>query len=223
MLDILQSLNIHVTESLYQKDPQSSKLGKKIVTGSIELIHNIGFDLFTFRKLAIEIESTEASVYRYFESKQKVLLYLTSWYWSWMEYRLAFLTTNINSPEERLKRAVQLITEPTIVENSDNVDLGKLHQIVIEESMKAYLIKEVDHENKHGAYFQYKQFVNRISDIILEIKPNYKYPHMLVSTIVEGAHLQRYFSQHLPNLTDTNGSENCIHDFYSEIVLKALK
>lgn len=68
------------------------------------------------------------------------------------------------------------------------------------ESSKSYLTKNVDRENKEGAFMSYKQFVARISSIILEINPRFKYPNMLVTTIIEGAHHQQFFGEHLPVL-----------------------
>ena len=219
----LSKVEIKVNEKLYLKHPDSSELGKKIIAGAIELIDKIGFDAFTFRKLAAQIESTEASIYRYYESKHKLLLYLTSWYWGWMEYRLVFSTTNIHSAKERLERSINLITEQVTDENSyTHIDVVKLNRIVISESSKAYLIKEVDIENKEGAYSGYKQFVARISDIILEINPKYKYPHMLISTVIEGAHHQHYFAEHLPRLTDVIKGEDSISIFYTDMVLKTI-
>ena len=35
---------------------------------------------FTFRKLAQKINTTEASVYRYFENKHRLLIYILAWY-----------------------------------------------------------------------------------------------------------------------------------------------
>lgn len=77
-------LNIDVDEKLYLKDPDSSELGLEIVRHSIELIDDIGFESFTFKKLAARIGATAPSVYRYFESKHKLLLYLLAWYWNYM-------------------------------------------------------------------------------------------------------------------------------------------
>jgi AcrR family transcriptional regulator len=223
MDQFLSKLEIKVNEKLYLKHPDSSELGKKIIGGGVELIDEIGFDAFTFRKLASHIESTEASVYRYFESKHKLLLYLTSWYWGWMEYRLMFATANVNSAKERLERSISLITEQVVDNNAYvGINLIKLNQIVINESSKAYLIKEVDIENKEGAYTDYKQFVARIRDIILEINPKYKYPHMLISTVIEGAHHQHYFAEHLPRLTDVIVGEDAISAFYTDMVLKSI-
>ena len=69
-------IHIDVDEGLYLKDPNSSDLGMKIIRDSIEMIDAIGFEGFTFKKLAAKIGATEPSVYRYFESKHKLLLYL---------------------------------------------------------------------------------------------------------------------------------------------------
>lgn len=134
-----------------------------------------------------------------------------------------FCTTNVSSPIERLSRSIALLTEK-IKENltSTHIDMIKLNQVVICESSKAYLTKEVDSDNEEGAYSVYKQLVEQISDIILEINPTFKYPHMLISTVIEGAHHQHYFAAHLPRLTDIIKGEDAITTFYKDMVLKAI-
>lgn len=187
------------------------------------MIEDIGFEAFTFRKLGVAIKSNEASIYRYFESKHKLLLYLTVWYWGWMEYRLVFCLANVSSAKERLERAITLLTEPIGEQDSaDHIDKVKLNQIVIAESSKSYLTKDVDEENKAGIYLEFKQLVERVSDIVLEINPKYKYPHMLISMIIEGAHQQRYFAEHLPSLTDVVKGDDAIVSFSKELVFSAI-
>jgi AcrR family transcriptional regulator len=209
---------------VYIKDPESSDLGRKIITVGIDMLDELGYEGFTFRKLAKAISSTEASIYRYFESKHKLLLYLTSWYWSWTEYRLVFRLTNIECPKDRLKKSILLLTEE-VKEDSDfsHINEVKLNRIVIAESSKVYLCKDVDEENKEGVFSGYKQIVQRVSDIILEINPEYKYPHMLVSTVVEGGHNQRFFSEHLPKLTDKVKGEDAITCFYDHLTFSAIE
>ena len=224
MLDTVSSIHIQLKDNMYIKDPESSDLGKRIISGSIDLIHEIGFEQFTFRKLSQHIESTEASIYRYFESKHKLLLYLSAWYWSFMEYQLVLSTTNISDPYDRLDRAIRLITDKADEKEYYRVfNLGKITQIVNYESLKIYLTKEVDTVNQDGAFIPFKQFVERISNIIEEINPNYPYPHMLVSTAIEGAHLQRFFGEHLPRLTDVKKGKDYLYDFYKDIIHKAIK
>ena len=111
MTNLLANLSISVNEKLYVKNPETSDLGKKIIEHSILLIHEIGFESFTFKKLGDKIQSNESSIYRYFENKHKLLLYLSSWYWSWIEYRLVFATTNVSDPMEKLAKAIEIVTE----------------------------------------------------------------------------------------------------------------
>lgn len=223
MFELPTTIPIQVNAKLYLKDPNSSDLGIKIVSKSIDLINAIGFEDFTIRKLAQAINSTEASVYRYFESKQKLLLYLISWYWSWMEYRLVFATTNISSSKVKLERAISLITDKIEHDEKYNyINLKKLNSIVFTESTKSFLNKEVDKENKLGAFSEYKKFVEKVSDIVIELNPKYKFPNMLISTVIEGAHLQHHFTEHLPRLTNASTKEDHIQLFFSDIVFKSI-
>ena len=218
------NLYIEISPELYSKDPDSSELGQKIISSSIELISEIGFEEFTFKKLGVVINSPESSVYRYFKNKHMLLVYLTSWYWTWTEYRLVFATTNINSPKERLLKSIDILTKPVLVDNSFTyINEILLSEIIFSESIKAYHTKSVDEENKKGCFKAYKSVVQRVSNIILEIKPKFEYPHMLTSTIIEGAHQQKYFAEHLPALTDVTKEKNAISTFYIELVFKLLK
>ena len=218
------NLSIQICSELYVKNPETSELGKRILTGSIDLIDAIGLDKFTFRKLAKEIGTTEASVYRYFENKHKLLLYLVTWYWGWMEYRLEYLLANLPSAEERLRRSISLLTEKVVEDsNFSHINEVKLNRIVVAESLKAYLTREVDEDNRQGAFAFYKELVDRVSAIVLELNPDFAYPHMLVSTIIEGGHLQRYFAEHLPRVTDVREGEDSVVKFFTEMAFKTLR
>jgi AcrR family transcriptional regulator len=149
MQDLLKQIQIRVNENIYIKDPESSELGRKIIQEGIRMIDEMGLEQFTFRKLAESLGTTESSVYRYFENKHKLLIYLASWYWGWQEYRLVFFTANITDAEEQLRKAIRVLTEP--VHNDDlfpHINTEILSKIVVCESSKAYLTKEVDHEKK---------------------------------------------------------------------------
>ena len=113
MNNLLSNLKISVPEKIYLKDPESSDLGKRIVENSITLINEIGFDAFTFKKLGALIGSNESSIYRYFESKHKLLLYLSSWYWAWIEYQLVFETHSISDKKEKLIKAIEVVSRAT--------------------------------------------------------------------------------------------------------------
>jgi len=74
------NIKINVSSELYIKNPDSSELGQRIISDSIHLIDELGFESFTFKKLSNKISSPESSIYRYFENKHTLLLYLVNWY-----------------------------------------------------------------------------------------------------------------------------------------------
>lgn len=224
MEQLLQTIKIEINEKIYVKDPESSDLGKRIVEEAILMINEIGFESFTFKKLGAKIGSNESSVYRYFESKHALLVYLISWYWGWVEYKLVFATTNVTPAEVKLTNAINVLTQEVTEDNAFSyINEVALNKIIISESSKAFHTKEIDRENEKGFYKTYKRVVQRVSDIVLEVNPRFEFPHMLVSTVIEGAFHQRYFSQHLPSLTDVTAGKNNIVRFYTDLVLKTIK
>ncbi len=222
-MDIKANITLSVCPSTFKKDPVSSELGKRILKGAIDLIDEIGLEGFTFRKLAVFIESTEASIYRYFESKYHLMGYLVSWYWSWMQYRLAYKLANIDDPVEKLNRTIDMLTE-RVEEDSDFLFINevKLSKLVVAESSKLFLHKNVDQTNEQGFFLDYKRLVETVSDIVLECNPAFKYPHMLITTIVEGVHFQYFFAEHLPRLTDVIEGENSVATFYKEMLFNMI-
>lgn len=202
-------VQIKMNEELYLRNPEGSELGKKIIENSIVLIHRNGFEAFTFKKLAEEINSTEASVYRYFENKHRLLIYIVAWYWNWLKFQIIYETNNIVDPEIKLKKIIKLLA--STVEDDDttiHINESLLHQIVISEGSKVYLTKHVDDDNKHHFFKPYKELCAMVGDVILEYNKEYKYPKSLATTIIEMAHFQNYFMVHLPLLTDFSENKN---------------
>nr|WP_315213903.1 TetR/AcrR family transcriptional regulator [uncultured Flavobacterium sp.] len=223
MNTVLSNLKIQVNEKIYVKDPETSALGKKIIEQSILLIDEIGFDNFTFKKLGEKISSNESSLYRYFENKHKLLVYLSSWYWSWMEYKLVFATNNITDPKEKLRKAITIITEKVEDDNStEHINEAILNKIIIAEFTKTLHTKEVDEENKEGFFLIYKRLINRIVTIVNEVNPNYLYAKSLVSTIVEGSLHQHFLTEHLTTITDCNDSVSTTQ-FYLNLTENVLR
>jgi AcrR family transcriptional regulator len=203
MNTILSHFKIKVNEKIYVKDPETSALGKRILKNSILLIDEIGFENFTFKKLGEKIGSNESSIYRYFENKHKLLVYLSSWYWSWMEYKLVFATTNITDPREKLKNAIRIVTEKIHDDqNTDYINEAVMNKIIISEFTKTLHTKEIDEENKEGYFLIYKSVINRIVGIINEVNPDYPFAKSLTSAIVEGSLHQHFLTEHLITITD---------------------
>ena len=197
-----------LNDKLYLRDPESTELGKQIIKSAIDLIYELGFEHFTFKKLALEMHTTEATVYRYFENKHRLLLYILNWYWSYMEFLVMFRLQNISDHKTKLEAIVELLTHE-LPESSGSLDYNKkyLNQIVLAESSKVYLVKEVAEINKDAVFKPYKDLCATIAEVITSYQPNYKFPRSLSSTLIETSHSQQYFMNYLPRLTDIHSEE----------------
>jgi len=218
-------LTFKVNEHIYLRDPESSELGKQIVKNAIDLIQELGFEHFTFKKLALKMSTTEASIYRYFENKHRLLLYILNWYWSYMEFLVDFTVQNIENPKEKLTLIINLFTQ-ALPESTNLLDYNKsfLNQIVLSESSKVYLVKEIKEINSFQVFKPYKDLCNKIAEVMLSLNPTYAYSRSLSSTLIETAHSQQYFSKNLPRLTDISSDkdEKFVFNFLSQIVFSAL-
>ena len=134
---LFRSVTIKINEKIYVKDPVSSDLGKRIINQSIIMINDLGFERFTFKKLGQAIGSNESSIYRYFENKHKLLLYLTSWYWAWLEYQLVFATNSIANSSEKLKKAIEIVTRPTV----EDTAFSHINEVLLRLKKKSSFIK----------------------------------------------------------------------------------
>lgn len=220
---LLANIKIQIPEKLFLKDPESTELGHKILEHSIAMIDELGFETFTFKKLGERIGSPESTVYRYFENKHKLLIYLISWYWGWLEYKVVFATANVEPATKKLEQAISAITETASPDKAfSHINENILQEIVIAESTKTFLTKEVDQENKDGYFDNYKRLCNRLSEVVLEVHPDFEFPHTLISTILEGCHLQKFFGRHLPHLTDTETNDEATSRFFIEMTLSML-
>ncbi|RJE72888.1 TetR/AcrR family transcriptional regulator [Reichenbachiella sp. MSK19-1] len=227
MLDI----SIVIEEEYYNKDPQSTELGKNIISASISLLNELGFEQFTFKKLAEKIKSTEASVYRYFDNKLKMLLYLTRWYWAWLEYQIDYQTHHIRTPEEKLKEILKILSYSQTETSQITIcgtDTISLRRVVMSESDKTYLNKQVDEINSQGLFRGFKKLCHKIAEVLIEINPTYGYPHALVSNILETTHQQTFFANHLPSLTEISTKKEQslnvqVYDFIEDMIFKVLK
>ena len=217
-------LKFNLPEKLHLRDPQTTKYGNKLLKNSVLLINDLGFEKFTFKKLAAKIDSTETSIYRYFENKHLLLLYLNCWYWEWMNYLIETETRNLPSDEERLRRAIHvMVNAPYKFQLTSYVDEQTLHSIVVLEGTKSYHIHSVDSENKDGLFVSYKELVERVAEIVKAVQPDFEYPRTLCSTLFEMAHHQLYFAKHLPRLTDLKNDSDLLVELEKMLVVFAEK
>ncbi len=222
-------VQVLIPQNYFLKDPKSTDLGKKIINQSVILLDEIGFENFTFRKLADCIDSTEASVYRYFENKLQLLLYLTTLYWKWVDYLIGIKLHYFTDPKDQLREILKIIAfseELTNFSNTSDVDLAQLKRVVMTESDKTYLTKQVDEINEKGLFKGYKDLCHTIALIIHEVAPEYPYPHAIVSTILEASHQQAFFAMHLPSLTEVCTGKDLdqqVYEFLQHTLFSTLK
>jgi AcrR family transcriptional regulator len=219
-------LKINMNPKLYLRDPEQSALGKSIIQHSIGMIHDMGFEDFTFKKLATKIGTTEASIYRYFENKHRLLTYLIAWFWTWMEYQIVYHTNNVAPSKEKIRIIIRLLTSQLKDEFTfEHIDKSQLYQIAMTEGSKPYLTKNVTQDNTNRLFKPYKDLCARIAAIFTEYNPDYAYPRSLSSTLLEMAHYQQYFKHHLPSLTDFGNDEDDsrIHLFLEQLVFSSLE
>jgi hypothetical protein len=150
-------------------------------------------------------------------------VYLSSWYWAWIEYRLVFSTNNIDNKIEKLKKAILIVTE-TIEDDSktEHINEAILNKIIIEEFTKTFHNKQVDEENKEGFFLIYKQVNYRIEKMILDINPDYPFAKSLVSSIIEGSLHQHFLKNHLKTITNCNENVNP-SEFYIHLIENLLR
>ncbi|HRJ29928.1 MAG TPA: helix-turn-helix domain-containing protein [Cyclobacteriaceae bacterium] len=223
MSAILFSLN----DKLYLRDPQRTVIGQAIIRVSVEVIDREGFEKLTFRKVADQIESTEATLYRYFENKFRLLQYLSNWYWSILNFNLSFHLNNIQDAEEKLKICLQLLAGNKKSLGLTMLDEKALHRIMISEFDKVFHVSSIDQDYRDGLFSPFKDTCKTLASIIKEINPKYPFPHSLVTTTITAAKQQLYYSKHMPLLSDIKPDAKSanvqLYMFLEGLVFRAIK
>lgn len=221
------TIRIVLSEQLYLRDPNQTELGQKILQDGIRLIDELGFEGFTFKKLAVAIGSTEASVYRYFANKHQLLVYLVAWYWAWLEFVIDYQIHNIASPEERLRLAIEALANANMEDpRAAHINETALHRIVVAESSKAFLTKRVDGEREQGLFQGYENLVEKLARVLLEVSPTFPYPKALAVTAIEASRKQLFFAEHLPGVTELRlpgEGKNWVADYLELLVTRTLR
>lgn len=218
--------NISVKEQCYLKNPAETKLGERIIGASVQLIAQLGFEKFTFKRLATHIASTEASVYRYFENKHKLLLYLIAWYWTWRFRQLQKITATESNPELKLKLVIGFLCKPVEVDRDiAYINEVELQEIIVSESIKTIHTKEVDDDRKHGYFASFKQCIHFISDCMADINPSYPYCHNLAAMLMDNVQEQQFNFLHFTTLSDLSikKTEKDLQSFFTHLIFSTLK
>lgn len=196
-------INPRISSDIFLKNPMDSDLGKKIISTSVEMIAELGFSKFTFKKLGERIQSTEASIYRYFPNKHRVLVYLSSWYWEFMLYQIKVKTKELDDPKKKLSIAIKtLVHIPEDAQNLSFLDMAALQTIINEQFYKIVRTKKISVQNESGFFESYKRLCSALASIFNNIDSSFKYPMTMATGIVEMAINNTYCCSNLPSLTE---------------------
>ncbi len=202
------NISITVDPSTYLRDPKETNLGKKIIKAGTDLLAETGFQCFNFKQLAKYIQSTEASVYRYFENKHMLLVYLSSWYWDYLDYMIMINTRNITDPWKRLNIAISTIVNGAAADSPvDFIDQKKLHRVVIEHFHKVVFNKTFSSDQKESLFSNYKNLNSNLSEMIRSCNADFKYPNALASNIIKMALDHNYYAEQMCSMTEIT---NCM-------------
>lgn len=198
-----------LSSDLYLRDPLSSDKGKAILKEGAPLILSAGLEAFTAKKLAEAAGLTEATVYKYFANKQKLLQYYFQLYWTWLEQQIKVFTAVEDDPYQRLIKAVRILSEmPEVAADPGLVSKDVLRKLLVQEGAKAYHHAEVDADNDKKLFAAYKSVAKVLGEMILEVDPKHPYPLSLATTLLEMSHSLEFYRDHLPSLTDFPGDFN---------------
>ena len=196
-------INPRINEDIFLKNPLDSELGKKIISTSVKMIDEVGFSKFNFKKLGLEIESTEASIYRYFPNKHNILVYLSSWYWEFLLYQINIKTKTVEDPREKLKIAISnLVNIPPEGQMHSFLDMYTLQSIINEQFYKIVRTKKISMQNDSGFFESYKRLCSALASLFNNIDSSFKYPMTMATSIVEMSINNTYCSSNLPSLTE---------------------
>lgn len=203
-----RSITISVSSETYLRNPMETELGRNIISHGIDLMSETGFQCFNFKQLAASMKSTEASVYRYFENKHMLLVYLTSWYWEYLDYLIMINTRNVDNSKKRLRIAIKTIVDGA---NDDTqveyINIKRLHKIIVEQSSKVTHSKKVLNCNKTNLFANFEQLNDNLSKMILSCDSEFKYPSALATNLLKMAIDHTYYAEHLCTVTEIT---NCM-------------
>lgn len=187
---------------LYVRDPRSTEVGQALLREGATLFLELGLEGFTARKLADRADTTEATVYKYFKNKHRLLQYYFQLYWMWLEQQIKVFTAVLETPEQRLIKAVEIICDiPEVAADPGVVSKDTLRELVKSEGSKAYHTVQVDADNALRLFAPYKHLVAFLAERITAVRPAEPYPQALATTLLEMAHALEYYALHLPSLT----------------------
>lgn len=202
-------VHLRPDDALFLKDPESSELGRSMLSEGLVLMNTLGLESFTFRKLAARMGSTEVSLYKYFPNKQRLLQYYYQLYWLWLRQLCGRHAEMARDPREALTAAMEAICGVWPKELPPlQLDPWELRRLVIDEGMKSYMHKHVDEDNAHRLFAPYKSLSAFLAELLVACRKDVPLPRSFATTMIEMAHSLPFAMDHLPSLTELSARKN---------------
>lgn len=189
-------------DGLYVKNPQNSELGRDLISSAAEMIGSSGIEAFTLLKLARKVGCTEATVYRYFGSKQQLLYYLMNLYWGYVAFSVDYHSQKHKSARKQLREAIEVISNPHIEEFTDSALAASLKSVAIQEGIRIHLTPALSEDLKKGHLAHYVQLISLFETLIREAHPDYEYSRSLAGTLIDASLQQLFHHMHKTPFSD---------------------
>lgn len=205
----MDGVHLRPDPALSLRDPDATELGRSMLSGGLELMNEIGLEAFTFRKLAERIGSTEASLYKYFPNKHRLLQYYFQLYWLWLRRLCGREAERSRDPRDALRRSIEAICGvwPRALPELQ-LDPEALRRLVIDEGMKSYLHKNVDADNARRLFAPYKELSAFLAERLSACRRGVPMPRSFATTVIEMAHSLPFAMEHLPSLTELSSRKD---------------
>ena len=205
----MPSVLLRPDPALSLRDPEQTALGRSMLVGGLELMNEVGLEAFTFRKLALRLGSTEASLYKYFPNKHRLLQYYFQLYWLWLRQLCGREVERSLDPNDALRRSVEAICGVWPRDLPElQLDPRALRLLVIEEGMKSYLHKNVDADNAKRLFAPYKALSAFLAERLTACRRGVPMPRSFATTVIEMAHSLPFAMEHLPSLTELSSRKD---------------
>lgn len=198
--------------ALSLKDPMGSAIGQALLRDGLELMIELGYEGFTFRKLAERSGTTEVTVYKYFANKQRLLQYYYQLYWLWLRQLGSQQVERHSDARKALSGIVEALCGvwPRSIP-SLQLEPKALRSLVIAEGMKSYLHKQVDADNAQRLFQPYKALSAFVAERLLACRADVPWPRSFATTVIEMAHSLPFAMEHLPSLTELSNRKDLKH------------
>ncbi|MGL4598879.1 MAG: TetR/AcrR family transcriptional regulator [Bacteroidia bacterium] len=215
----IPQIRIEVDSGCYLRDPQATDVGRKLLQQALLLIDKSGIEEFTFAKLAKAIDSTEATIYRYFENKHCLLNYLLSWYWASLNFRIAFEINSLTNVSEKLEKFLRILVDADLnFASTPFLDMQVLHHLALTEADKVFFTHRVDEENQDRFFRHYKMLCTELASLIQQYNTSCLWPKSIAGMLVEQSHRQLFFADHLPSLSDVSKGKKRREETYNYLL-----